>query len=184
MTHTPPSGAGPAPVSLGLHRFAVLLVFAVLVLITAGALVKSKEAGLSVPDWPLSFGSVNPPKWYTMDWVKFEHGHRLIASTVGLLTVILAFWLWRAERRPAIRRLGWLAVGTVIAQGLLGGMTVLLRLPPSVSISHAALAQVFLCLTVAIAVTTSRGWLSGKGEEAVPATVGKLRVVAIVATAM
>lgn len=186
MNDYAPSGAaaGKAPSSPGLHRFAVFLVFAVLVLITAGALVKSKEAGLSVPDWPLSFGSVNPPGWYHMDGVRFEHGHRLIASTVGLLTVILAIWLQRRERRPALRRLGWLAVGAVVAQGILGGLTVLFGLPPLVSISHAALAQLFLCLTVTIAVTTSRRWWSGEGEQRPLAAVGKLKVVAIAATAM
>lgn len=186
MTENAQLGAAPgmAPVSHGLHRFAVFLAFAVLFLITAGALVKSKEAGLSVPDWPLSFGSVNPPNWYRMDGVRFEHGHRLIAGTVGLLTLIQAFWLRRAEPRPLVRRLGWLAVGAVIAQGILGGLTVLLGLPPSVSISHAALAQLFLCLTVTIAVTTSRGWSSGAGEAEIPATVGKLRVIAVIACGM
>lgn len=178
------AAAGPAPSSPGLHRFAVFLVFAVLLLITAGALVKSKEAGLSVPDWPLSFGSVNPPNWYRMDGVRFEHGHRLIAGTVGLLTVILALWLQRRERRPGVRKLGWWAVGAVVAQGVLGGLTVLFGLPPLISISHAALAQLFLCLVVTIAVTTSRGWWSGAGEDRVPASISKLRVVAIVATAM
>ena len=72
----------------GLHRFAVVLAGLVVLLIAAGALVKSKEAGLSVPDWPLSYGSLNPPKWWTIENVRAEHGHRLIAGAVALLTVL------------------------------------------------------------------------------------------------
>ena len=144
----------------GLHRFAVLTAAATLCLIVAGGLVTSTESGLSVPDWPTTYGQnmfTFPPSMM-VGGILFKHTHRLIASTVGLLTVILAFWLARREPRRWVRRLGYLAVGAVVAQGLLGGLTVLLFLPPAVSVAHACLAQTFFCLTVAIAVVTSRRW--------------------------
>ena len=118
----------------------------------------SNDAGLSVPDWPTSFGS-----WYKIPklvgGVKFEHTHRMIAQVAGLLTIILAVWTWRAEKRRWLRVLGWAALGTVIAQGILGGMTVLFYLPPAVSSAHAALAQTFFCIAVAMAVFTGRKWV-------------------------
>jgi cytochrome c oxidase assembly protein subunit 15 len=141
-----------------LHRFSIVLAIATLFLVVAGASVTSKEAGLSVPDWPLSYGQVMPEM---TGGVFYEHGHRMIATTVGMLTVILAIWLWRAEKRPWMRKLGVAALAAVIVQGLLGGLTVLLLLPPAVSISHACLAQLFFSTTVAIAIFTSRPWLDG-----------------------
>lgn len=143
----------------GLHRFAVALAGLVVLLIAAGALVKSKEAGLSVPDWPLSYGSLNPPRWWTLENVRAEHGHRLIAGTVALLTVLLAVQFRRREPRGWVRRIAYLAVVAVFAQALLGGITVLLFLPTAVSVSHAALAQLFLGLIVTLAITTSKVWL-------------------------
>src|SRR5690348_10814322 len=99
-----PAGS-PAP--RGLHRFAAALAFLVVLLIAAGALVKSKEAGLSVPDWPLSYGTLSPPHWWRIDTVRAEHGHRLFAGTVALLTVGMALWARRAERRPWARRIAY-----------------------------------------------------------------------------
>jgi cytochrome c oxidase assembly protein subunit 15 len=124
-------------------------------------MVTSTGSGLAVPDWPNTYGwfmfSFPREKW--VGGIFYEHGHRLIASTVGLLTVVLALWTWRVDPRPAVRRLGFAALATVIIQGLLGGITVLLLLPAPVSIGHAALAQIFFCLTVTLALVTSRGWL-------------------------
>ena len=142
----------------GLHRFALLLSCGVVLLIAAGALVKSREAGLSVPDWPLSYGSLNPPRWWTIQNVRAEHGHRLIAGTVALLTVLLAIQFRRLEPRRWARRIAYLAVVAVFVQAALGGITVLLFLPPPVSIGHAGLAQLFLCLVVTLAVVTSSSW--------------------------
>jgi cytochrome c oxidase assembly protein subunit 15 len=139
----------------GLHRFAVLTACCTWCLIIAGALVTGNEAGLAVPDWPLSYGSLTPPM---VGGIFFEHGHRLIAATVGLLTVILALWLWRNEPRQSVRRLGWLALGTVIAQGILGGITVLFFLPAAISIAHGCLAQAFFCMVVSLAWVTSIHW--------------------------
>jgi cytochrome c oxidase assembly protein subunit 15 len=127
-------------------------------LIIAGALVTSNDAGLSVPDWPTSFGSLYKiPR--LVGGVKFEHTHRMIAQGAGLLTIILAIWTWRTERRRWMKYLGWGALATVIAQGILGGLTVLFFLPPPISSAHAALAQTFFCLTVAVAIFTGKKWV-------------------------
>ena len=138
-----------------MHRFAVFTAFATLLLIVAGALVTSRDAGLSVPDWPLSYGQVMPEM---IGGIFYEHGHRMIASFVGFLTIILAVWIWRVDPRRWVRNLGWAALGAVIAQGLLGGLTVLFLLPTAVSVSHACLAQLFFSTTVALALVTSRAW--------------------------
>ena len=87
--------------------------------------------------------------------IRFEHTHRLIASAVGLLTIVLAIWLARREDRRWVRRLGYLALAAVVAQGVLGGLTVIFLLPTPISVAHACLAQTFFCLTVTIAVVTS-----------------------------
>jgi cytochrome c oxidase assembly protein subunit 15 len=139
------------------HRLALLTVAATLVLIFLGGLVTSTGSGLSVPDWPLSYGMLMPPM---VGGVFYEHGHRMAASAVGLLTLVLAVWTARAEPRPAVRRLAWGALAAVVAQGVLGGLTVLYLLPTPVSVTHACLAQTFLCLTIALAYTTSREWRS------------------------
>ncbi len=141
-----------------LHRYCLVLACATLFLVVAGASVTSNEAGLSVPDWPLSYGKVMPEM---QGGIFYEHGHRMVATTVGFLTVILAIWLWRAEQRVWMKRLGLVAVAAVIAQGVLGGMTVLFLLPKPVSISHACLAQLFFSTTCALALFTSPGWKRG-----------------------
>jgi cytochrome c oxidase assembly protein subunit 15 len=140
------------------HWFAVFVACATLLLIVAGALVTSNDAGLSVPDWPTSFGSLYKiPK--LVGGVKFEHSHRMIAQFVGFLTIILALWTWRVDRRRWMQYLAWAALGTVVAQGIFGGLTVLFYLPPSISSAHAALAQTFFCIAVCIALFTSRKWV-------------------------
>ena len=149
-----------------LHLFAALVAASTLLLIFAGGLVTSTGSGLAVPDWPNTYG------WFMFSFpldkmvggIFYEHGHRLIASTVGFLIVVLAIWLWRAEPRRWVRRLGFLALAAVITQGILGGITVLWYLPDAISISHAGLAQLVLCLTVTIALVTSRGWLRGYAD--------------------
>jgi cytochrome c oxidase assembly protein subunit 15 len=143
--------------SSGLHRFAVATAAATLLLVVAGGLVTSTESGLSVPDWPTTYGQ-NPFTFPLSKWVggiRFEHAHRLIASTVGFLTIVLAVLLARREPRRWVRRLGYLALCAVVAQGVLGGLTVLWLLPTAVSVAHACLAQIFFCLIVAVAVVTS-----------------------------
>lgn len=154
------------PANLGLHRFAVAVAAATVALIVAGGLVTSTESGLSVPDWPTTYGwnmfTFPVSKW--VGGIRFEHSHRLIASTVGFLTVLLAVWLARREPRPWVRRLGYLALATVVAQGVLGGLTVLLLLPTGISVAHACLAQTFFCLAVTLAVVTSPRWRDAPPE--------------------
>jgi heme a synthase len=159
------------------HRMALLTLGATLVLIFMGGLVTSTGSGLSVPDWPLSYGMLMPPM---VGGVFYEHGHRMAASAVGFLTLALAVWTWRVEPRRGVRRLAFGALAAVIAQGVLGGLTVIYLLPTPVSVAHACLAQTFLCLVIALAYSTSREWLA-----AVPVaeTVG-LRGAAALATAL
>jgi cytochrome c oxidase assembly protein subunit 15 len=144
--------------SNGLHRYAILLAICTLLLVVAGASVTSKGAGLSVPDWPLSYGQVMPQM---TDGVLFEHGHRLLGTTVGMLTIGLLIWILRTETRSWMRKLAWVALGWVIVVGLLGGLTVKLLTPPPVSMTHTCLAQLFFSLTVAMAVFTSKSFRQG-----------------------
>ena len=141
--------------SKGLHRFALFVAAATFFLIIAGANVTSHDAGLATSDWPLSNGQLFPKMVGNLFW---EHGHRLIAASVGLLTIVLAVYLQLRERRAWVKRLGWIALGGVIAQGLLGGLTVKMNLPLAVSTAHATLAQLFFLTTVSLAVFTSRNW--------------------------
>ena len=143
----------------GLNRFAILVACATFFLIIAGALVTSNDAGLATPDWPLSNGQVFPKMVGNLFW---EHGHRMVATTVGILTIGLLVYILRKEKRSWVRKLGFFALLAVIAQGLLGGLTVKLMLPLAVSSAHATLAQLFFCTTVSIAVFTSRSWIEAQ----------------------
>jgi cytochrome c oxidase assembly protein subunit 15 len=137
------------------HQYAVLTACCTFLLLIAGALVTSNDAGLSIPDWPLAYGSLTPPM---VGGIRYEFTHRVIAACIGVLTVGLAAWLWRAEKRSWMRWLGLAALGGVIAQAILGGMTVRMFQPPWVSAAHATLAQLFFSTVVAIAVFTSSWW--------------------------
>jgi cytochrome c oxidase assembly protein subunit 15 len=153
-----PLKAIKAPYNHRHHLFAVLTACATLIVIMAGALVTSNDAGLSVPDWPTSFGSlVKVPRF--VGGVRYEWTHRMLAGSLLTLTLGIALWTLLAERRRWMR---WLAIGafcTVIMQAVLGGLTVLLLQPPVVSTAHAAVAQTFFCIAVAIAVFTGRKWI-------------------------
>jgi heme a synthase len=138
-----------------LHRYAVLTACCTFLLLIAGALVTSNDAGLSIPDWPLAYGSLTPPM---VGGIRYEFTHRAIATCIGILTIGLAAWLWRAEKRQWMRWLGLAALGGVIAQGILGGATVLTYQLPAVSAAHATLAQLFFSTVVSIAVFTSAWW--------------------------
>jgi len=144
-----------------LNRFAWFTAVASLLLICSGGMVTSKGVGLAVPDWPTTFG-YNMFLFPVSKWiggVLFEHTHRLIASTVGFLTIILAIWLWRTEDRPSVKMLGLIAVAGVILQGILGGLRVTM-LKDQIGIFHACLAQAFLGLIVLIAMVTTNFWRS------------------------
>jgi cytochrome c oxidase assembly protein subunit 15 len=143
------------------HRFAIFTTACTLFLLIAGALVTSNDAGLSVPDWPLSYGSLTPPM---VGGIFYEHGYRMIAAFVGMLSIALAAWIWRVEARAWVRWLGVAAVGAVVAQGILGGITVLFFLPPAISSAHATLAQLFFCTLVSISLVTSAWWQDERAQ--------------------
>lgn len=145
-----------------LHRYAVGTAGATFLLLIAGGLVTSTDSGLAVPDWPLSYGMWFPPM---VGGIFYEHGHRMIAGVVGLMILGLAVWLGISEPRRWVRRLGYVALGAVILQALLGGLTVLMLLPPAVSIAHACLGPAVFCLIVCVAWVTAPGW-SGSGAPA------------------
>ncbi len=152
-----------------LHRFAVLTALATLTLLGVGGLVTSHGVGMAVPDWPNTYGYnmflFPPSKW--VGGIFYEHSHRLVASGVGLLTTILAGWLWFAESRRWLRWLGVIAFFGVVLQGVLGGLRVVL-FKDQIGIFHAALAQIFFTLVCALALFTSRWWTDGAGSS-VPA---------------
>jgi len=147
------------PLNCWLHRFAVLTAAASLLLICAGGIVTSKGVGLAVPDWPNTYGYnmflFPPSKW--IGGVFYEHTHRLLGALVGLLTTVLAVWLWLGESRWWVRRLGVLAFFAVVLQGVLGGLRVT-ALKDELGIFHATLAQLFFVLVCSIALFTSRWW--------------------------
>lgn len=146
-------------VGLRVHRLALLTAVATLLLLFIGGLVTSKGAGLAVPDWPTTFGH----NMFLYPWsemigdIFYEHSHRLVASGVGLLTILLAFSLWFYERRRWLRWLGAAALTLVIVQGIIGGLRVVL-LEETLAILHACLAQAFFALTASLALFTSQEW--------------------------
>jgi len=191
-----------------LNRFAWLTATATLVLICSGGMVTSKGVGLAVPDWPTTFG-YNMFLFPVSKWVGgifFEHTHRLIASTVGFLTIILAVWIWvgqdrqrswrelsdvdeqaregsRAERRVnrSTRSLALIAVAGVVLQGILGGLRVTM-LKDEIGIFHACLAQAFLGLIVVIALMTTNFWRSLSNVTIDLKTFAPLKTLALATT--
>jgi len=167
--------------SKGVHRFAVSVACATFFLIIAGANVTSHDAGLATSDWPLSNGQVFPKMVGNLFW---EHGHRMVATAVGLLTIALAIYIQLRERRVWVKRLGWCALGAVVAQGLLGGLTVKLNLPLAVSAAHATLAQLFFLITVSLAVFTSPRWLETQPLTTEPDNGASLRPMCVASLAV
>jgi cytochrome c oxidase assembly protein subunit 15 len=151
---------------------------ATLLVITAGALVTSNDAGLSVPDWPTSFGYlVKAPNF--VGGIRYEWSHRMVAGTLVTLTLAIALWTWLVEKRRWVR---WLAVGafcTVICQATLGGMTVLFFQPPWLSTAHATVAQTFFCFAVCIALFTGRKWVEETPQVEVDAQRPSLSTLSI-----
>ena len=153
----------------GLHLFAIFVAVLTVVLLLAGALVTSNEAGDSVPDWPLSFGRWLIASDRFQSGVRYEYSHRFIAGTVGFATFILALWAWFGDHRKRVRRFALLIFVGVVAQGVLGGLRVLLVssgllntdvAKPLIAVPHALIAQSFFGCIVAIAVLTSRSWFT------------------------
>jgi len=140
----------------GVHKYALFVVAWAVILLTAGALVTSEDAALAVPDWPLSYGTLNPPM---VGGIAFEHSHRLIATGLGLLVIGLAFLLWKYDERPSMKYLGLAALGGVVLQGVLGGLTVLQLLHYWLPVMHACLAEIMFAILVCIAMCTSRWYM-------------------------
>jgi len=142
----------------------------VFVLVALGAFTTTIGAGMAFPDWPLSNGSLNPSGWMTDLSMFAEHSHRLSAGLMTILTIILAFWLWRTESRAWLRKLGYFAVGLVLSQAVVGGLRVLLdpiqvesldsSLGQLIAMLHACLAQALACTLIALAVSCSGPWIS------------------------
>ncbi len=170
---------GDRPTPRWLHYLAVLLVPGTFFLILAGGNVTSKGAGLAVPDWPTSFGSVNPEGWTsdmggTRPGVRAEHGHRLIGAAVGLAILIVSIGLGFCENRAWVRKLGYATLAAVVVQGLMGGFRVT-ELSLSLAIIHGCFAQVVLCLTIVLALATSGTWMKHPGPAKLPAEQRLLR---------
>src|SRR5256886_14877367 len=166
-----------------LNRFAWLTCFAAVLLICSGGMVTSKGVGLAVPDWPTTFG-YNMFLFPVSKWVGgilFEHTHRLIASAVGFLTIILAIWVWCSESRRWVRNLGLIALAGVIFQGILGGLRVTM-LKDEIGIFHACVAQGFLALLVVIALVTTSFWRSLDEIGTSPKKFAPIRSLAIAIT--
>lgn len=141
-----------------LRRLSKINVFSTLFLIFAGALVKSHEVGLSVPDWPTTYGHqmFAFPLSQMVGGIFYEHGHRLVATLVGFITLVLVLWIGFIEKRLWVRKLGYATLAVVVIQGLFGGITVLYFLPPTISIIHGILAQTFFILTIILSYSFSK----------------------------
>ncbi len=177
--------APPAEPNRWLCSFAWLTAGATLFLICSGGMVTSKNVGLAVPDWPTTFG-YNMFFFPISKWIGgifFEHVHRLIASLVGFLTIILMIWLWRGEDRRWVRMLGYIALGAVVLQGVLGGLRVTL-LKDEVGIFHACLAQAYFGILIVIALVTSPFWRRLSLGAAGSTTARRLASIAIVTSSM
>jgi cytochrome c oxidase assembly protein subunit 15 len=169
--------------NIWLHRYAMVVVVAIVSLIFFGGQVKSTGSGLSVPDWPNTYGHF----MFAFPWEKmvggifWEHSHRMIASVTGLLTFALTIWVYRADDRRWVKRLALAASAAVLVQGVLGGLTVLFMLPAWISSSHGTLAQIYFCTVVALALVTSPKWVDGFPKEPDSASL-PLRNIALATT--
>src|SRR5262249_10455055 len=161
------------------HRLARLTAGATVLLIVAGGLVTNTGAALAVPDWPTTFGH----NLFLFPWsgmvggVLIEHGHRLLAASIGLLTLLLAVVLRLGDRRRWVWGLGLVAGGLVIGQGLVGGLRVVV-LREALGLVPGGLAQLFFALLVGITVVTGREWWT---PSVVPADLDRLPSLAYLA---
>lgn len=165
-----------------LHVIALLTAAATFPLIFLGGLVTSKGAGLSVPDWPNSYG-YNMFLFPVRLWrggIFFEHTHRLMGTVVGMLAIVLTIWAWRTESRRWVRWMTTIALVAVILQGVVGGYRVR-WINTNLAIVHACFAQAFFCLAAVMAVVTSRWWIEAPDlSHTEAAAAGKRLIVACV----
>ncbi|PTY06505.1 cytochrome oxidase assembly protein [Opitutaceae bacterium EW11] len=172
--------------------FAVLGSLWVFVLVMLGAFTTSIGAGMAFPDWPLSNGSLNPHGWLTNVAMFAEHSHRLSGTTMGLVTIALAIWLWKTEARGWLRKLGGWALALVVVQGVIGGQRVRLDgwYPAGMTMSvgqmlripHGILAEIFVIVLFAIAAALSRRWTSSPVAEF--ASTPRIRRLGILCTGL
>jgi cytochrome c oxidase assembly protein subunit 15 len=165
------------------HKLAVFTVCWTVLLFVAGALVTSNDAALSVPDWPKSHGSFFPPLEALRGGALIEFSHRMIAGTLGVLMITLAILLWKKEERVWLRWFGVIAVAGLAVQAVLGGQVVLRLLHYWLPVIHACFAQIVFGAVLAIAVLTSRWWvteraqLQDKGSPSIHVFVGLMALV-------
>ena len=161
--YNPPLGLGPMTTTYhpSVHRFAIFVVCWTILLLIAGALVTSNEAALSVPDWPLSYGTLTPPM---VGGIRYEHSHRVIAGVLGLLSIVLAVWVWAKDERRWLRWFTVMAVAGIAAQAVLGGEVVRQLLHYWLPVAHACFAQIVFAAFLSIAVFTSRWWISDQPQ--------------------
>lgn len=159
-----------------LRLLSLLLLFLVYLLVFAGGMVKSTESGLSVPDWPTTYGQFmfSYPLKDMVGGIFYEHSHRMIASVVGMLTFLLTILVWRFEQRSWIKKLALAASLAVLVQGILGGITVLLYLPAAVSVLHGMLAQTFLILVMMLVFALHHSETAACPRSADDAHLGKV----------
>jgi len=161
--------------------FSKVAVAATFLLVVAGGLVTSAEAGLAVVDWPNTFGTnmFLFPLARMTGGIYYEHAHRLFGALVGLTTIVLAIRLWRRDERTWVHRLAAAAVALVVLQGALGGLRVTggftlstshADMAPNIvlALAHGILGQVFLAVMVAVACVTSSRWLNAVAPEKRP----------------
>src|ERR1700726_3540709 len=158
-----PLGLGPMTTTYhpSVHRFAIFVVCWTILLLIAGALVTSNEAALSVPDWPLSYGTLAPPM---VGGIRYEHSHRVIAGVLGLLSMVLAVWVWARDERRWLRWFSVIAVAGIAAQAVLGGEVVRQLLHYWLPVIHACFAQIVFAAVLSIAVFTSQWWISDRAK--------------------
>ncbi len=134
------------------HFFSLVAVIATFALLILGGVVHGTGSSLACPDWPTCYGEWMPEM---TGGILYEHSHRLLGTVVGLLTIGVAVTLHlQRASAPRLARLGWLALAVVVFQGVLGGVTVMLRLPTAVSTAHLATAMAFFCLLAYLAWET------------------------------
>ena len=155
------------------HRLALATALATFVLLAIGGLVHATGSSLACPDWPLCYGQFLPAM---EGGVLYEHGHRLVALAVALLTVALAVTVWRRRREAAPRAMAALAVALVVLQAALGALTVVYKLPLLVSAAHLATSMAFFSLVVALAVR-----LRPAGGAPLPGSAPRLAALAALA---
>lgn len=149
-----------------LYCWSILTTVCTFVLIFIGGLVKSTESGLSVPDWPTTYGEnmFLFPISNMVGGILYEHGHRLFASLVGMLILIQTIWILLLDERRWLKKVSLFTLLTVIVQGILGGLTVHYMLPIWISASHGIIAQSTLCLTLFLSISLSKSWIKQSKE--------------------